>query len=104
MPKLITILIAALMLSVSATVFAEPVDINTADAQSLASNIVGVGAKKATAIIEYRKKNGPFTKAEDLMKIKGIGPKIFAKNKDNILVATAKPKALSSNKLSANKK
>ena len=71
--------------SISA-IAAEAVNINTADAASLAKNLNGVGLKKAEAIVAYRKKNGSFKTAKDLSKVKGIGNKTVAKNKDYILV------------------
>jgi len=66
------------------------VDINTADAKTLAANINGIGEKKAEAIVEYREKHGPFKSANDLTKIKGIGPKIVEKNRSVILVKNTK--------------
>ncbi len=65
---------------------AEPVNINEAGAEELAENLIGVGPKKAQAIIEYRKENGPFYSAEEIVNVKGIGPKTLEKNKQNILV------------------
>ncbi|MEK5761141.1 helix-hairpin-helix domain-containing protein, partial [Acinetobacter variabilis] len=44
----------------------------------------GVGEKKAQAIVEYRNKNGKFNSIEDLQKVKGIGPKLFEKNKSRL--------------------
>ncbi|BBB32271.1 competence protein ComEA [Thermotomaculum hydrothermale] len=41
----------------------------------------GIGPKKAKAIVEFRKKNGKFKKLEDLMLVKGIGKKTFEKIK-----------------------
>lgn len=40
---------------------------------------------KENRIIEYRKDH-PFEKIEDLMSVKGIGQKLFDKNKDLITV------------------
>ncbi len=77
-------LTAALL--VAAPLAAEPVDINTADAKTLAANIKGVGAKKAEAIVEYRKKHGPFKRPEDLVRVKGIGPKLVEQNRHVIRV------------------
>jgi competence protein ComEA len=54
------------------------ININTADATQL-DKLPRVGAKMAQRIIEFRKANGAFKRAEDLMKVKGIGPKVFAK-------------------------
>jgi competence protein ComEA len=54
------------------------VNINTADAKSL-TEFTGIGPKIAKNIIAYRKKNGKFRKAEDLLQVKGIGEKTLKK-------------------------
>jgi competence protein ComEA len=51
----------------------EPVNINTAGIERL-KTLPGIGPAYAGRIIAYRRENGPFTKARDLLKIKGIGP------------------------------
>ena len=84
--KTIRIFIALLTLTLSSFVYAAPVNINTADAQTLSKNIKGVGLKKAQAIITYREKNGEFKKIEDLKKVKGIGTKLLEKNIDSIVI------------------
>ena len=61
----------------------QKININQADAKAL-TTLKGIGKDRAVKIIEYREKNGPFEKIEDLMKVKGIGKKIFEQNK-NIL-------------------
>ena len=61
----------------------EKININKADAKTL-TTLKGIGKDRAVKIIEYREKNGLFEKIEDLMKVKGIGKKIFEQNK-NIL-------------------
>ena len=66
--------------------YAAPVNINTADAVALAESLSGVGPKIATSIIAYRKKHGPFAKIEDLVNVKGIGPKTLEKNRKDILL------------------
>ena len=66
--------------------FAAPVDVNTADVVSLSDSLSGVGTKIAEAIVVYREKNGPFTTVEDLLNVKGIGPRILEKNKADIRV------------------
>jgi competence protein ComEA len=48
--------------------------------------LIGVGPKKALAIIEYRETNGPFYNAEEIVNVKGIGPKTLEKNIENIKV------------------
>ena len=84
--KTIRIFVTFLALSLSAFVYASPVNINTADAPTLSKNIKGVGMKKAQAIIAYREKNGKFIKIEDLMKVKGISVKLLKKNVGSIVV------------------
>ncbi len=41
----------------------------------------GVGPKLAAAIVEYREKNGPFESVDALTKVKGIGKRIVEQNK-----------------------
>lgn len=84
--KTIRIFVTLLALTLSAFVYASPVDINTADAITLSKNIKGIGIKKAQAIIDYREKNGKFDKIEDLIKVRGIGKKLLQKNINSIIV------------------
>jgi len=65
------------------------VNINTASATDLQA-LPGVGAKTAARIVEYRQKNGPFKKIEELMNVHGVGEKNFLKLKPQIMVAAAK--------------
>jgi len=67
--------------------FATPVDINTADAQTISEELDGVGLTKAEAIVEYREKHGPFQSVEDLSLVKGIGEKTVEMNRENIEVS-----------------
>ncbi len=64
--------------------FAVPVDVNTADAQTLADSLKGIGLKKAQAIIDYREANGNFSAAMELTSVKGIGEKTVLKNQEDI--------------------
>ena len=64
--------------------WAGPVDINKADAATIAKELNGIGLNKAQAIVAYREKNGPFKTAEDLNKVKGIGAKTLELNRTNI--------------------
>ncbi len=73
--------------------FAGPVNINTADAAKLASELTGVGPALAEAIVADRQANGTFATAEALMRVKGIGARIVEINKGNILVADPAPPA-----------
>ena len=60
------------------------VNINTATVEEI-KTLKGVGEKKAEAIIEYRKKNGSFKTKEDLMKVRGIGKKLFESFQERIV-------------------
>jgi competence protein ComEA len=73
-------------LSASLPALAGPVNINTADAATLARELKGVGIKRAEAIVEYRKAHGPFRSADELALIKGIGPKAIEANRADIRV------------------
>ena len=57
------------------------ININTASAEELAEALVGVGLKRAEAIIEYRATHGPFQNKAQLMDVKGIGEVTLEKNK-----------------------
>ena len=65
------------------------VNLNTASASDLEA-LPGIGAKTAVLIVEYRQKNGPFKKIEELMNVRGIGEKNFLKLKPQITIAPAK--------------
>lgn len=63
------------------------ININTASADELEA-LPGVGQVSAQRIVEYRAANGPFTSVEDLKKVKGIGPSLFAKIAELVTVGT----------------
>ncbi len=77
-------LFAGLALSIGA--LAGPVDVNTADAETLAAELDGVGITKARAIVAYRNANGPFTTVESLTEVTGIGARTLELNRANILI------------------
>ena len=63
------------------------VNINTADAQTLAdAHIKGIGKKRAEAIIAYREAHGPFKSLDDLKKVKGLSGKIVDANRERLLL------------------
>ncbi|TRZ64996.1 MAG: ComEA family DNA-binding protein [Rhodocyclaceae bacterium] len=70
------------------------VNINTATQAEL-EKLQGIGPAKAKAIVEDRKKNGPFKTTDDLKRVKGIGDKNFEALKSEITVGgpAAAPKA-----------
>jgi competence protein ComEA len=65
------------------------VNLNTASAVDL-EGLPGIGAKTAARIVEYRQKNGPFKKIEELMNVRGVGEKNFLKLKPQITIGSAK--------------
>ena len=69
-----------------------PININAASATELEA-LPGVGAQTAGRIVEYRQKNGPFKKVEELMNVRGVGEKNFLKLKSQITVTAAKAAA-----------
>jgi competence protein ComEA len=71
----------------SMNVMATPVNVNTADAKTIADSLSGVGLKKAQAIVDYRDKNGVFKTVDDLSNVSGIGAKTIEKNKADILLS-----------------
>ena len=64
---------------------ADPVNVNTADAETISSELQGVGMAKAQAIVEYRENHGPFKTYDDLTLVKGIGARTVEINRENIL-------------------
>lgn len=66
--------------AVSSQVAGELIDINHADLATLAT-LPGVGEKIAERISAYREANGSFKSVDELLNVKGIGPKMFDKIK-----------------------
>lgn len=62
------------------------VNINTASAAELQDKLVGIGEKKAQAIVDYRTKNGNFKSIEQLAEVSGIGQATVEKNRANIVL------------------
>lgn len=62
------------------------VNINTASAAELQDKLVGIGAKKAQAIVDYRIKHGNFQSIEQLAEVSGIGQATIEKNRANIVL------------------
>ena len=63
----------------------EKIDINNAAVDQLES-LPQIGIKTAQAIIAYRTRHGPFKKADDLTKVRGIGGKTFEELKKHIIL------------------
>ena len=72
---------------VTATVVStEVVNLNSGTVAQIAS-LPGIGPKTAELVVQYRTKNGPFKKIEEVMNVRGIGEKSFLKIKDRLTVA-----------------
>lgn len=85
--------LTALLCCLPLTAWAGPVDINTADAPTLARELSGVGDARAEAIVAYRKEHGPFRSIDELGLVKGIGRRVIEDNRANLRVTAAKPAA-----------
>ena len=100
--------IAALALTLACALpafAATPVDINHADAATIAGSLDGVGLSKAQAIVAWRDSHGAFKSVDDLRQVKGIGDKTLQRNHDAIrLSGGAKAAAASKADKSASRK
>jgi competence protein ComEA len=68
--------------------WAGQVDLNTADAATLARELKGVGPARAEAIIAWREANGPFKSPEELVLVQGIGERVLEDNRASLVVST----------------
>jgi len=84
--KLFHSLLLSTILLLSTSAFAEKININTANADQIASAMSGIGDSKAKAIVEYRSSHGKFKTIDSLENVDGIGEKTIEKNKDNIML------------------
>ena len=64
----------------------ETINLNSATAAQIAS-LPGIGLKTAELVVQYRQKNGPFKKIEEIMNVRGVGEKSFLRIKDRLTVA-----------------
>ena len=86
--------IAILALSIGNATFADDIatpeevtiNINSATAEDMAKNLVGVGLSRAQAIVAYRENYGPFYSPEELSSVKGIGKRTVEKNSSKIVI------------------
>ena len=89
-------LVAVALLAAPATAFgaateekAARLNLNAASADDLAT-LPGIGPSYAKRIVEYREKNGPFKRVEDLLNVQGIGEKTLEKIRDRVMVGSGK--------------
>ena len=81
---------------------AAAVNLNTASKAEL-ETVKGIGPQKAEAIVEYRKRNGPFKKVDDLKKVNGFGDKSVAKMHSELTVDAASDKPVKADAKKENK-
>lgn len=68
----------------SEAAWSNQISINTADAETLAEALDGIGESKAQAIVEWREANGEFASVDELTQVKGIGQATLEKNRDRL--------------------
>jgi competence protein ComEA len=81
----LTMLLAAPALLLAAT----PVNVNKADAATIATSLDGIGPAKAQAIVAWRDEHGPFKTVDELSQVKGIGTATLERNRAAILLSDA---------------
>lgn len=82
-----SLILAAACISVPAFADSDaPINVNTADAETLAQVLNGVGEKRAQAIVKWRQQHGPFQSIEQLTEVRGVGGEILARNRDRVTV------------------
>lgn len=79
MVRILTILFLLFSLALSA------ININRASSAQLQS-LNGIGPTKAQEILKYRKMHGSFNTVDELVNVKGIGPKTLIKLKPHVSV------------------
>ena len=84
--------------------FAEPVNINKANAKTIAESLKGIGNKRAQAIVRYRAKHGSFKTLDDLRNVKGIGDKIIKNIASDVGLSKGKGKKSTTTKKAKAKK
>ena len=78
-------LLLSTILSIGATAaWCTPVNINTADAATIATSLNGIGSVKAQAIVDYRQKHGAFHSVDELAQVKGISQKLINRNRADL--------------------
>lgn len=80
------LLLITLLAAASTAGWSAPVNVNSADAATLAQELKGIGAVKAQAIVEYRQKHGPFRSIDELAQVKGISQKLIDRNRADLRI------------------
>lgn len=88
MKRIFATVLAGIALSAALIAHAGPVNINTADAETLAAELSGVGPALARAIVDDRDRNGRYERPEDLARVSGIGMNVVESNREFIVIET----------------
>jgi competence protein ComEA len=82
-------LLLAFLAAGAAAAWCAPVNVNTADAATIAASLNGIGTVKAQAIVDYRQKHGAFHSVDELAQVKGISQKLINRNRSDLRVDRA---------------
>lgn len=88
MLRLTRILTLLILMLASGLAMAASINVNTANAQTIADGLDGIGLTKAKAIVAYRSQHGRFSSLDQLMLVKGVGKKTIDRNRDKITLET----------------
>ncbi len=80
------LLICAATMTAKAEDVSEAVNINTADAEQLADQLVGIGPSLSQAIVEFREEEGDFVTVEHLEEVSGVGMATIENNRELLSV------------------
>ena len=86
MQKFIKI-VCVLAISFASICFAGEVDINSANAETFAAELKGIGPSRAEAIVKYRNEHGPFKSVDDLALVQGIGSRTIDVNREKLIIS-----------------
>lgn len=83
-----SLVLATVLLSGMSFAVEQPatVNINTADAETIAAVLNGVGSVRAQSIVKWREQHGPFTSTEQLAQVRGVGAVVLEKNRERIVL------------------
>ena len=84
----LSLVVSPLVSAQAAAKAGDKVNINTASLEEL-QTLPRIGPQIAQRILDYRKENGSFKRVEDILKVRGIGEKVFEQLKDRITVGEA---------------
>ncbi len=87
--KFLPFSLALFLLALPPAGWSGPVNVNSADAATIARELKGIGLSKAEAIVQYRQKHGPFRSADELAQVRGIGRKTIEHNRADIRIDRA---------------